>query len=193
MARTQAADFEERREAIVEKAAELFANSGFLGASVSDIARACNTSKSLLYHYYPSKEDVLYAVMESHIDTLVDDVESLADIQSSAQERLRILLQMFMKHYMGAAARQKVLLNELANLPADRRALIVSKQRRIVDAVQSLLVLIHPDLKKDKDKARAKTMLVFGMINWTKNWYRADGQVSEESLVDMMMEMATAG
>ena len=73
MARTQAADYEERREAIVERAADLFASRGFLGASVSDIAKACKTSKSLLYHYYPSKEDVLYAVMLSHVDRLVDE------------------------------------------------------------------------------------------------------------------------
>ena len=60
MARTQAPDYEERRIAIIDKAAELFARRGFMGASVADLAAACQTSKSLIYHYFPSKEDILF-------------------------------------------------------------------------------------------------------------------------------------
>ena len=67
MARTQAADYGVRREAIVEKAARLYAERGFLGASISDLAKVCRISKSLIYHYYPSKEDILFDVMHSHV------------------------------------------------------------------------------------------------------------------------------
>jgi len=190
MARTQAADYEERRKAIVEKAAELFAARGFLGASVSDIAKACKTSKSLLYHYYPSKEDVLYAVMASHIDTLVEDVDNAQAMGGSARDQLRAMLQRFMRHYVGAAARQKVLLNELDNLPAENRATIVAKQRRIVDGVQALLAQIDPAMEKDKARARARTMLLFGMINWTGNWYNATGPIKPDGIADMALKMA---
>jgi AcrR family transcriptional regulator len=189
MARTQAADYEERREAIVEKAADLFAERGFLGASVSDIAKACKTSKSLLYHYYPSKEDVLYAVMASHVDGLVESVETAMAETGGARERLHRLLRLFMADYVDAASRQKVLLNELDNLPQDRRASIIAKQRRIVDAVQGLLVEIDPVLGKDRGEARARTMLLFGMINWTGNWYDPAGPVKPYAIADMVYEM----
>ena len=189
MARTQAADYEKRREAIVERAADLFAARGFLGASVSDIARACNTSKSLLYHYYPSKEDVLYAVMVSHIDGLLEDVESVARQKGEARERLHVLLTLFMQHYVGAASRQKVLLNDLDNLPVDKRNAIVAKQRQIVDAVQALLVEIDPALAEDKTKARARTMLLFGMINWTGNWYDMSGPLKPADIAAMAYDM----
>lgn len=192
MARTQAADYEERREAIVEKSAALFAARGFLGASVSDIAKACNTSKSLLYHYYPSKEDVLYAVMASHIDTLVDHVEEALAAPGDARARLRLLLRLFMADYVGAASRQKVLLNELDNLPDDRRATIVAKQRRIVDAVQALLVEIDPALGRDKAQARTRTMLLFGMINWTGNWYDPRGPLKPDAVADAALALVAA-
>lgn len=189
MARTQAADYEERREAIVDHAAMLFAKSGFLGASVSDIAKACKTSKSLLYHYYPSKEDVLYAVMSSHIDELVENVEQVETSAGDARGKLLRLLHVFMEAYLGAAAKQKVVLNELDNLPPDRRGALVRKQRRILDAVEGMLVQIDPLLASDKGKARAKTMLLFGMINWTGNWYDASGPVDPDALADMIYEM----
>tara|TARA_R110000782_G_scaffold78276_8_gene155537 strand:- start:201371 stop:201949 length:579 start_codon:yes stop_codon:yes gene_type:complete len=191
MARTQAADYEERREAIVERAAELFAARGFLGASVSDIAKACNTSKSLLYHYYPSKEDVLYAVMASHIDKLLGDVETVQAMDATPQEMLRKLLRLFMHHYVGAASRQKVLLNDLDNLPDDKHRIIVGKQRQIVDMVQSLLTGGDPALAKSRAQARAKTMLLFGMINWTGNWYDASGPIKPDDIADMVYDMVT--
>ena len=190
MARTQAADYEQRREAIVGKAAELFARLGFLGASVSDLAKACETSKSLIYHYYPSKEDVLYAVMASHIDQLADDVGQVMVRNDEPAALLSALIHAFMRHYVGAADRQKVLLNELDNLPADKRAAIVERQRAVIDAVQSLLVRLHPTLAANPAKARVQTMLLFGMLNWTKTWFDPQGPIGPDELADMVVANA---
>ena len=190
MARTQAADYEQRREAIVAKAAELFARQGFHGASVSDLATACDTSKSLIYHYYPSKEDILYAVMASHIDQLVEDVEQVLDPGAPPARTLDLLIHAFMDHYVGAADRQKVLLNELDSLPADKRSIIVTKQRRIIETVQGLLTKLEPDLATDSNRARVKTMLLFGMINWTHTWFNPTGPIPASTVADIALEMA---
>lgn len=189
MARTQAADYGQRREAIVEKAAELFARLGFRGASVADLAVACDTSKSLIYHYYPSKEDVLYAVMASHIDQLVEDVEEVMAQETAPDTMLHVLIHNFMRHYIGAADRQKVLLNELDNLPADKRTIIVRKQRNVIEAVQRLLSAIHPKLLNDPALARVQTMLLFGMINWTKEWFDPNGPISADEIADMALHL----
>jgi len=192
MARTQAADYEQRREAILDKAAHLFAHMGFNGASVSDLAVACETSKSLIYHYYPSKEDVLYGVMASHLDQLVQDVDQVLSREAAPAELLGALIHSFMRHYIGAADRQKVLLNELGNLPADRRKIIVDKQRGVIDAVQKLLEAIHPALAADAAMARAETMLLFGMINWTHTWFDPAGPVSADQFADMALDRILA-
>ena len=187
MARTQAADYGERREAIVERAAELFARRGFAGTSVADLAAACETSKSLIYHYYPSKEDILHAVMASHIDQLVEDVAAAFAAADGAEARLRKLVHAFLGHYVGAADRQKVLLNELDSLPADKRGAIVAKQRGIVDAVAGLLAEIDPTL--DGRRARVAAMLLFGMINWTHTWFDPAGPVRAGEVAEMALAM----
>lgn len=193
MARTQAADYEQRREAIVARAARLFATAGFAGTSVSDLAAECETSKSLIYHYYPSKEDILFAVMASHIDQLVQDVAEAGDRSIGAAVRLRALVHSFMGHYAGAADRQKVLLNELGSLPPERRATIVAKQRAIVDAVTKLLQELDLGLQGDPARARVKAMLLFGMINWTHTWYDPAGPVSAADIADMALELVLGG
>ncbi len=188
MARTQAADYEQRREAIVEKAAELFARGSFRGTAIADLAAACNLSKSLIYHYYPSKEDILFAVMASHIDQLGQDVAEVMAREETAEVRFRALIHNFMRHYIGAANRQKVLLNELDNLPPERREIILKQQRGIVDAVQHLLAALDPRLAADPVVARVETMLVFGMINWTHTWFDPAGPISAEAVGDMVVD-----
>ena len=122
MARTQAADYDQRREEIVEHAARLYAKRGFLGASMSDLAQICSLSKSAIYHYYTAKEDILFDVMHAHVRAL--DLAARAAIACSddPKQQLRALARSFMRLYVGAAARHKVLLNDLQHLPALRRA-----------------------------------------------------------------------
>ena len=181
---------EQRREAIVDNAAKLFATTGFRGASVSDLATACNISKSLIYHYYPSKEDILYAVMASHIDVLRDDLEEILAGEREPYSRLHAIVHRFMRLYAGAADRQKVLLNELDRLPESKRQAIIVKQRAIVGAVADIFVELEPSLKSNPNKARAKAMLFFGMINWTHIWFDPAGPISPDQLADMALEMA---
>ncbi len=192
MARPQAADYEQRRGAIIEKAAALYASRGFHGASMADLAAACGMSKSLLYHYYASKEDLLYAVMESHIDQLVEDLEEVMEAGTKAPDTFARLIHAFMRHYVGAADRQTVLLNDLDNLPADRKATIVAKQRKLIDAVQRLLSDLLPD-ESSPARQRVRTMLIFGMINWTHTWFDPSGPVGADELADMAIELALSG
>ena len=192
MARTQAPDFEQRRDRIVAEAAELFARDGFRGSSINDLAIACGVSKSLLYHYFPSKEDILHAVMVGHLDQLLEDAEAAVSSEGDAAARLRRLLQDFMDHYVGASSRQKVLLNELGNLPTERRRLVVAKQRKLIDTVQGLLSQIHPGLAEDARRARVATMLLFGMINWTLTWFDPEGALSPSEVTEMVLDRILA-
>ncbi len=185
MARTLAADFEQRREAIIDKAAELFAERGFLGTSIADIAAACNMSKSLIYHYYGSKEDILYSAMATHIEGLSAAAKLAVAAGGSAEDVLRRLARQFMALYVGAAARHKVLLNDLESLPADRKAIIVGQQRGLIKTVESLFITIWPDITRKKGVVRAKTMLFFGMINWTHTWFHAEGPITPADIADL--------
>jgi AcrR family transcriptional regulator len=189
MARPQSPDYDRRREAIVAAAADLYARRGFPGASIADLAKACGSSKSLVYHYFPSKDDILYEVMAAHLDALVDAAQE-AMRAGDAQERLRALTLAFMRLYVGAQDSHKVLLNELDNLPGPRRAEVVAKQRKIIAHVQGLVQEIRPELARE---TLPVTMLFFGMINWTHTWFREGGAVTAERLSDMAVDLLLGG
>ena len=187
MARPQSPDYDKRREAILVAAAQLYARKGFPGASVAELAKACNTSKSLIYHYFPSKDDILYAVMVEHLDALTEAAET-ACASGSADAKLRALTVAFMRLYASAQNHHKVLLNELDNLPAERRAAVVAKQRRIIAAAEDVISEIGSG-----GAARVNTMLFFGMINWTHTWFDPAGPFMPEALALRVVEIMQRG
>jgi AcrR family transcriptional regulator len=189
MARPQSPNYDRRREAIVAAAARLFAHKGFQGASVSELASACGSSKSLIYHYFPSKDDILYEVMAAHLDALVEAAEA-AGSEASPEARLRALAHGFMRLYVGAEVHHKVLLNELDSLAPARRREVVAKQRRIITAVEEMVAGLRPGASA---QTLPLTMLFFGMINWTHTWFRPDGEIPPERLADMAVALMLNG
>ena len=69
----QVRDADKTRAAILSASTQLFAEKGFIGASISDIAEIVGVSKSSIYHYFPSKEAILHAL----IDSFAKDVDQL--------------------------------------------------------------------------------------------------------------------
>jgi AcrR family transcriptional regulator len=193
MARPQSPDYDRRRDAIVATAAHLYARRGFQGASVSELAKACKTSKSLVYHYFPSKEDILHEVMTSHLELLVDAADEVVQSTSGdPRERLRALARSWMRLYAGAADSHKVLLNELDNLPAERRADVVDKQRRIIRVVEEQLAQMRPELAGGP-RLMPLAMLFFGMINWTHTWFRPEGELTPDAVADLAATLMLEG
>lgn len=193
MARTQAADYDERKEAIVAAAAALYAEVGFNGASVADIAKRCKTSKSLIYHYYSSKEDILFDVMISHVRALDEAAREVMATSDPPRRKLHELTHRFIALYVGAADRHKALLNDLDNVSKPRRAQIVAIQRGLIDIVRRLLIEIEPQLKRRSGAGSAAAMLYFGMINWTHTWFDPKGAVSAAALADMAVDLTLGG
>jgi len=185
MARTQAADYDKKREVITEQASTLFARDGFAGASVSELASLCNVSKSLIYHYYPSKESILFYVMTAHIDDLLSIALSAADEKQPPDQELHSIAHALLSRYVGAADKQKVLLYELSSLPDKQRNEIVAKQRKIIALVEATLARAKPSLKRQRARLRAKVMLFFGMLNWTHTWFKSRGPISRDELAKM--------
>jgi len=192
LARTQAADYDERREAIVAKAAELYGQRGFLGSSIADLAEACGMSKSLLYHYFSSKEDILFEIMDGHVTALGKIAANVRD-ETDPQRRLFRLTEEFMQLYVPASNRHKVLLNDLDKLPPQRRKIVVAEQRLLLDAVDAILVELSATLANNPRERRAAIMIYFGMINWTHTWFDPKGALDTSEIAKLSVNIFLKG
>ncbi|MFQ5973130.1 MAG: TetR/AcrR family transcriptional regulator [Alphaproteobacteria bacterium] len=193
MARTRSEDYDVKRRLILDKAAALFAERGFRTASLLELARACNGSKSWIYHYYPSKEAILYDILSDHMTTLLETAERGLAETREPRSQLRSLLRGFLEIYAQARSRHKVLLNDLHNLAEEQQSEIVDLERRVVDIVVALLSRLNPKLMAEPDLGKPVAMMLFGAINWTYTWYRPDGPVSPERFADLAADVFLNG
>jgi len=181
MARTQAADYESQRAAILENAAEAFAEAGYAACSMTDIARKSGASKARLYHYYESKEAILYDLLDRHTRQLLDIAVAVRERAVSqgaeARDELQWMIAGFLDAYRTARTRHIALLNDVKFLGQAQREHIVERERAVVDAFADAIRRAFPQ-RVTATNLRALTMMLMGAMNWTFTWLSPDGPLS---------------
>ena len=180
MARPRAADYHAKRIAIRDAAAGLFAEHGFDGSSMADLAQSCGMTKAGLYHYYASKEEVLFDILNEHLGRvaqIVCDVAAAGRGRPPA-DRLEAIVTSLLAAYAHADAKHKVQLNELWRLPPEQREVIKALEREVVRVVAETLGQINPRLAAQAGLLKPVTMSLFGVLNWHYTWFREDGPMS---------------
>ncbi|WP_119354341.1 TetR/AcrR family transcriptional regulator [Azohydromonas sediminis] len=192
MARGRAATYDDQREAILARAAELFAHRGYAATTMNDIADACGLSKATLYHYVDDKYALLVSICEDHVDTLralVDDVDAL---RLPPEARLRELIRRFVQAYAGAQHAHRVLTEDVRFLDAADRERVLGTERELVAGIARTVAAVRPELAQ-AHLAKPLTMLLFGMINWMFTWVRPDGPLDHDALAPIVADLFLGG
>lgn len=194
MARTRATDFEEKRRGLLDNAAAVFAEQGMEKASMSQIASHSSVSKALLYHYYPSKDALIYAIIITHLEELDQAIEAADDPNEAPQKRLRRLVGVVLENYRGADNQHKVQLNATSALSHEQKAGITAIERRIVRRFSTVLKEINPELdNKERPLLMPVTMSLFGMMNWVYMWFKEGGRISRDDYADVATTLILEG
>ena len=196
MARPKSSQHDLRRDEILDMAAQCFAERSYPAASMNDIAAAGGTSKARLYHYYESKEAILFDLLDRYTQRLLSVI---GQAEATAQRRdlderaaLHELIRGFLEEYEHSATRHVALLHDTKFLGAQQRELILDRQRDVVSAVTRFLKRAYPGRFTAVNQT-ALTMMVFGMINWTFTWLRPGGPLSYAAFADEVISVLDRG
>lgn len=195
MARTRAADFEEKQRSILTSAAAVFAELGMEKASMAQIATRSKVSKALLYHYYPSKDALIFDIIRSHLEELDQALELTAEASQSdpPETRLRKLVHQILECYRDADDMHKVQLNRAGSLSPEQTQELNVMERRIVQRLSSVIHEINPTLNDQRPLLKPVTMSLFGMLNWVYMWFRPNGPISREEYADIATKLILEG
>lgn len=193
MARTVAADHHEKRQAILEKATELFARHGYDRASLAMIARAAQVSKALVYHYWQDKEDMLFDVLAQHLNRLVDIARGVNTLTRSPRERLETLAFLLLDAYRNADAVHRVQISCLSLMSPDRQLALKSLERIVVDEATVVIADLHPEAARHRHVLVPLTMSFFAMLNWHYLWHREDGKLTRDDYAKMVATLVAEG
>jgi AcrR family transcriptional regulator len=193
MARTRANDYDRKRQGILSRSAALFAEHGFTGTSITMIAEACGVSKALMYHYYRSKDAVLFDLLQDHLQNLVTVVEAAAQSVGKPEEKLFAISAALLEAYRGADAEHQVQISSLKLLPPAQQEILKEMERRLVAIVSDAIADAIPHAAKKRDLLKPLTMSLFGMLNWHYLWFRDGKGITREKYARMVTSLILAG
>ncbi|AHD08532.1 TetR/AcrR family transcriptional regulator [Phaeobacter gallaeciensis] len=194
MARTIAKDHDEKRAQILKSAAKVFAEQGFDRASMTQLARECGISKANIYHYYDSKDAVLFGILDTYLSDLRDRVCGVDVSALSPDQRLRRIVSEILLAYQGADHEHQVQISAMGALPEEQQKLLRAYQRELVQLVSDALAGVAAEgIAKDPAKLRAATMSVFGMLNWYYMWNSGAGPEAREDYAQMVADLTMNG
>lgn len=193
MARSLASNHDDKRQKILKEAALLFATSGFESARLQDVAAACNTSKSALYHYFSRKEDLLYEIISEHIMVSVQELGEIAHGPGTAREKLPLLVRAMVRTAAENRSEHMVLTNDMKFLPALQQQEIRLAQAKALDFVVELLAEINPNLMRRRRERASYALFLYGSMISTASWYRKEGGMTPHELADRLTEMFMNG
>lgn len=194
MARTIAKDHDEKRAQILKSAAKVFAEAGYDRASMTQLARECGISKANIYHYYDSKDAVLFGLLDTYLCELRDRVCGVDMAHLSPDDALRQVVAEILLAYQGADFEHKVQSGAMGALPEEQQKLLRAYQREMVQFLSNTLQAVAPEVfNEDPAKLRAATMSVFGMLNWYYMWNSGAGSQAREDYADLVANLTLNG
>jgi AcrR family transcriptional regulator len=184
---------EQRRRQILDEAAELFGAVGYANASVEDIAEACGIGKATLYHYFKSREEILFAMHEAIAEEMLAHADKFRSSNLTVREALHGSVLLMLNIIRERPGYVRVFFEHY-------RELSKPLQRRIVKKRDAYAAFIEELIERGVETGECRpvdprlTMLaLFGMTNWTYQWYRSSGSRSPEEVADFFVETLFEG
>jgi TetR/AcrR family transcriptional regulator len=186
------AGYDGQREMILANAAQLFAQRGYAGTSMNEVAAACGVSKATLYHYVRDKHDLAVRIAEEHVLRLEAVVAEVLREHAEPADRLRELIRRFVAEYTIAQNAQRVLTEDVRFLRAEDQARILGVERRVVEAFARTIAEVRGEPAQSL-LGKPMAMLLFGMINWMFTWLKTDGALDGAAIGEMVAQLYFGG
>jgi AcrR family transcriptional regulator len=193
MARTRSENYDGIHRGILNAASGLFAKQGYMRSSIAELADACGLSRGALYHYFTSKEAILFAILDAHVREMIDDVEAVIAETSTTLEQFRAAIRAIVALNARSSNEQRVILNDLSFLSEDEQKIIKALERQLVDTVADLLIRLDKEGKIVKRTKKVYTMMLFGILNFSHTWYDPKGGVDPKEFADMVVDLFLYG
>jgi len=180
-----------RREELTRQAARLFAQKGYHGTSIGEIAEALGVQKGSLYAHIRSKQDLLYETMLGGARVFHAGLDAIPD-NLPATEKIRLALRSHLRIVADQLDVATVFVQEWRYLEGERRDEILAERRRYEERIRALFREGRDlgELRSDLDDSTA-ALLALSAANWAYTWL-APGRDTDE-LADRFYDLLLNG
>jgi len=183
----------ERAKTKIGKAAsKVFNDKGFLETTIADIASAAKISKGGIFHYFPTKTEILYHILSEYMDVVLEGLDKDLENIETGSSRIQFIISRHIDLYDKNTAEAKLLLHEAHNLPLKKFKIIAEKEKKYFQTVANVLSDFLNGFSS-KQKLTGITFALFGMLNWIYSWYRPRGPLTPKELSEIIYNIFTKG
>ena len=180
-----------RRSELTREAARLFAEKGYHGTSIGDLAEAMGVQKASLYHHIESKADLLWDVARDGAQAFHAALDGVAETLGPL-ERIRAALRAHLRVVAEQLDIATVFVREWRYLDGDRRDEFLAERRRYEDRIRSLFRdgVEESELRTDLD-VNVAALLFLSAANWAYTWLQPGRDT--DALADRFFELLVDG
>ncbi len=173
--------------------AQIIREKGYHATSMSDIAQAVDLRKASLYHHVNSKQEILVALLDQALDTLIGGIRPILEADMPADLKFRQALLAFLSYMSENLDLSAVLLLEHRSLDLDQRAVHIPRRDEYESYwFQIIEQGIHEGLFAVKDP-RLSVKAVLGVASWTVMWLNPVGRLTAEEIADYSADQLLDG
>jgi AcrR family transcriptional regulator len=172
-----------------EAALSLFARSGYAAVSIREIAGEVGVRAGAVYNYFPTKQDLLAALMREHLEGLIADWERQASADEVPAEALRQFVRFHIRYHLQRADAVFISYMELRSLEPENFAAVEALRRHYEGYLRAILEAGRKSGSFSIEDTPIATMAIIAMLNGLTTWYRSGGRLALEEIEDIYIDM----
>ena len=178
------------KERLLRVATRLFARHGFEGTSVQDIVDAAGVTKGAMYHYYGSKDDLLYEVYHQLLTVQTTRLNEIVKSEGSAEDRLRAAALDVVESSLAHLDDMIVFFRSLHMLPDDRQTQVRAERRAYHDVFRGLVEEgMTTGAFRTEVSADVIVHYFLSAVNQIGSWFRPDGALTARQVAEQYAEL----
>jgi AcrR family transcriptional regulator len=175
---------------LLARAADLFAERGYNGTSLKDIADTMGMTRPAIYHYFDNKDALLVAL----VDGVTEGREALLrsirnDPALTPDEKLEQAMRQMALQVAQYSARFRLLILSASDLPKRIAAQNDRTRRQVTEHLSAIISEgIAAETLYDVD-AQVASYVIVGMCNSIAWWLQPDGRITPQAVADLVTEL----
>ena len=179
--------YDRKLEQVLAAGARVMAREGYGLSTMRKVAREADMSLSGLYHYFASKEELLYLIQFHSFDSILERLAERLDGVEDPREQLREMVTNHLEHFLARMDELRVCATDMETLTGDYYEQVRALRQRYLKITLEIVESIVERTTGSRVDPWLATLYLFGMLNWIYMWYPAVEGTGADKLADQVL------
>ena len=183
------------KDKIIEEAIELFYEQGFTKASTRQLVGKVGMTSSAIYNHFSNKEEILFSIIKSAGDKVLDALKQEIEKYDDPVECLRHMISSMLYLFSEGGMKKEIaiFIDELYQLPEDLKESCNRQHREIFKLFRDKINEIEEINQLNSIDHAVAAFGVLGAMLWVYHWFRDDGRLPMQDIADELIKLLFYG